>query len=188
MTDLSLLLDSITQIILVFSVAFYLAEAYMGYRCIKVMVAIAGFFVGFLVGFIMTIRFYQQDAYLPTVIGIIAGILLALVAFRLYLIGVFIFCGATAAGAVAKLPIPSEGGGTILRIVLCIAAFVIVGILAVKFSKLCIIVITAVTGAVNAGNLLCTPFPVMAENILIRIAVIAVIAISGILIQKLTSK
>ncbi len=186
MTEMQTLFDYTAQIALVFSVAFYLVEAYMGYRCIKVLIAIVGFFLGFMIGFMVTMRFYLQDAYLPTVIGLLAGILLAIVAFRLYLIGVFIFCGATAAGAAAQLPILQDN--TVLQIIMWVAVFVIVGILAVKFSKMCIIVITAVTGAVSAGNLLCTPFPVMESNFLIRIAVIAVIAISGILVQKLTAK
>ncbi len=180
--------ETIPQIILVFGVFWYLIQTYLGYRFVKLMVAIVGFAIGFVIGFSVTLAFYQKDAYLPTVIGIVIGIVLALIGFWLYLVGVFIFCGAMAAGAVSYLPLEQQGTQNVIRIILCIAAFVLVGILAVKFSQLVIIVITSVSGALGATRLLATPFPVLDSNLLIRIAVIAAIAISGFVVQKLTAK
>mgnify|MGYP004426406743 CR=1 FL=1 len=181
-------LEAITQIIMVFSVAFYFVECFFGYKCIKVFVLIAGFLIGFLVGFFITLSFYLNDAYIPAAVGIGVGILLALVAFKLYLVGVFIFCGAIAAQAVTCLPLSGDGAEGIIKTVLCIAAFIVVGILAVKFAKLCIVLVTAVTGAINAINLLRTPIAVLDNNTIIRFAVIAAVAIAGITVQRLTTR
>ena len=128
-----------SQVFLVFSVAFYLLQCYAGYKCIKWLVAVVGFVVGFLIGFFVSAGVFTQDAYIPAVIGIAAGIGLAFVAFKLYLVGIFIYCGSIAYQAVMSLPIPNEGSYAVLSAVLGIAAFIIVGILAVKFSKLCLI-------------------------------------------------
>lgn len=180
-------IDAITQIILVFAVTFYLIECFFGYKCIKAFVLIIGFLIGFAVAFSVSSAIYNKDAYIPSVIGMAAGILLALIAFKLYLVGVFIFCGSIAAQAVSRLPLSQEGMQNILRIVLCIIAFVAIGVLAVKFAKFCIICVTAIFGAINAINLLRTPVAVLDENVIIRFAVIAVVAIAGIMIQKITT-
>ncbi len=180
--------DNISQIFLVFSIAFYLVECYAGYKCIKAFVAIVGFLIGFAVGFLAMSKVYTQNAYIPAVIGLIAGVVLAIVAFKLYLFGVFILCGALAARAVLQLPFGDGGTWATLRVVVCIAAFLIVGILAVKFAKLCIILVTSITGAVNAVTLLGTPVEALGANMVLRIAVTAFVAITGILVQRATTK
>lgn len=181
-------IDMWNQITLVFAVAFYLVECFMGYKAIKWLVAIVGFILGFFIGFSIACGMYTNDFYIPTVIGIAAGIGLALVAFKLYLVGVFIFCGAVASRAVASLPFGDDQTQSILKLILCLAVFVVVGILAVKFAKFCIIAITAVTGSINAINHLKTPIVILDENMILRIAFIALLAIVGILIQKATNK
>ena len=177
-----------SQITLVFAVAFYLFECFMGYKAIKWLVAIVGFVVGFLVGFFVTAGMYTNDYYIPTVVGIFAGIALALIAFKLYLVGVFIFCGTVACRAVANLPLGDDQTQSILKAVLCLAVFIVVGILAVKFAKFCIMAVTAITGSINAINLLRTPVVILDQNTVLRIAFIVLIAIMGIIIQKATNK
>ena len=184
-SDLIFTAENIAQIVLVFGVCFYLVETWFGYRFMKALVAIVGFFAGFTIGFVIAMRLYQKDAYIPAVAGILVGILLALVAFKLYLVGVFLYCGSIAAGAVAQLPINGEYW---LKLVLCAAAFIVVGILAVRFARLAIILITSISGAFGAVNLLRTPVVQLDSNLLLRLAVIAAIAVSGILIQQLTAK
>lgn len=180
--------DTWYQIYIVFAVAFYLLECYMGYRLIKGFSAVVGFILGFVIAFSIAAGMYTSDAYIPAIIGICAGIGLALVAFKLYLVGVFIYCGAVASSAVLRLPLSQTGSTGVLLIVLCIAAFVVVGILAVKFSRMCIIAVTSVTGAINAANLLREPLVLIDTNVVLRIAVIALIAVTGILVQRLTTK
>ncbi len=71
-------IDSAGEIILVFTVAFYLVECYMGYKILKWLIPIVGFIVGFAVGFIVSSFIYTKDAYVPAMIGMIAGIVQAL--------------------------------------------------------------------------------------------------------------
>lgn len=177
-------LETWNEIFLVLSAAFYLIECFFGYKCIKALVAVVGFIVGFVLGFSISAGYFTDAAYIPALIGIAAGILLALIAFKLYLVGVFIFCGTVAFQAVGRLPLNADGAQEMLKSVLCIAAFIIVGILAVKFSKWCIILITSITGSINAINLLRTPIPSLDSNTVLRIAVIALVAVCGIMVQR----
>ncbi len=180
--------EVITQMILVFTAAFYLLQCFWGYKFIKAYIAISGFVVGFMAGFFISFDYYTADAYVPTVIGIVAGAVLAVIAFKLYLLGVFILCGALAASAVSRLPFGSEGSDNIVKIALCVIAFIIVGILAVKFAKMCIILVTAIGGAINAINIISTPVQVLDENTLIRIAAIAILSAAGIIVQRIITK
>ena len=180
--------EVITQMMLVFTAAFYLLQCFWGYKFIKVYIAISGFVVGFVAGFFISFDYYTADAYIPTAIGIAAGAVLAFIAFRLYLLGVFIVCGTLAASAVSKIPFSADGSQDILKIVLCVIAFIIVGILGVKFAKLCIILVTAIGGAINAINTLSTPIQALDENIFIHIAAIAILAAAGIIVQRIITK
>lgn len=180
--------DTWGQIALVFSVAFYLLEVYVGYKGIKWLVAVVGFLIGFLIGFFASAGVFTQNGYVPAAIGIGSGVLLALAAFKLYMVGVFIYCGSLASQAVTHLPLGNDGAQGAVQVVLCIAAFIIVGILAVKFAKSCIIAVTAITGSINAVNLLCTPIPALEANFVLRIAVIILIAVTGIIVQRATTK
>ncbi len=175
--------EYIAQIITVFCIIYYLFQCYFGYRFIKFLIALAGFIVGFTSGFVFSVNYLPfQKGYIPALIGIAVGALLALLAFKLYYLGVFVMCGGIAASAVMRLPLTG-----ILRTVLCILAFLVAGIIAVKFAKFCIICITSISGAINAVNFLKNPFPVLDENIIIMIAVTGILAVSGILVQRVTS-
>ncbi len=181
--------ESINQIFLVFSVAFYLVVCYLGYKCIKGLVAVVGFIIGFILVFIISAGVYARDTYyLPAALGLAAGVGFAFIAFKLYFVGVFILCGTLAARAVAELPFGNEWAQSNIRLILCLAAFLIVGIIAIKFAKGCIILVTSVSGAFNAVKLLETPIELLDESTVLKIAVIAFVAISGILVQQASVK
>ena len=179
---------TVSQILTVFGIAFYLLEAFCGYRFIRVFISITGFFVGFILGFALSFQIYAKDAYVPAVVGILAGILIALIAYRLYILGVFILCGSIAVEAIGAIPFAADGSQNVLKIILSIAAFIIAGILAVKFAKFCVILITAIGGAINAVDLLKQPVAALNGNIPLYIAFVAVIAVLGFVVQKLTTK
>ena len=171
------------QVAVVFSVAFALLQCFLGYRLLKVWVTVIGFLVGFALGFGISSVLIKGEAYLPAVIGLVAGILLGLIAFKLYLAGVFVFCGFIAFAAVRTIPLPDEQVWNIVLMVLAVA-----GILAVKFSRPCIIAITAVSGAFNAVHSLKTPIPVLGSNYALGLVVTLVIAALGIAVQFATTK
>jgi hypothetical protein len=176
------------QVILVFTVAIALLQCFFGYRLLKAWVAIIGFLVGFVIGFGVAMYNIGGEAYLPAVIGIVAGILLALVAFKLYLVGVFIYCGAIAFSAVQTIPFPENQTWDIVLIVLGVIAFLVAGILAVRFSRPCIIAVTAISGAFNAVDALKTPVAALGENEGLKILAGVALAALGIVIQFLTTK
>lgn len=182
------LMDRINQVLVVFAIALSLLQCFLGYKLLKFWVSVIGFLAGFSLGFVLTSLAWKTDAYLPAAIGIAAGLVLALLAFKLYLAGVFIFCGSIAFGAVRTLPFPSEEAWKVAALVLALVAFVAAGLLAVKFSRPCIIAITAVTGAVNAVHSLGTPVPQLDLNANMALALTAALATLGILIQFLTTR
>ena len=100
----------------------------------------------------------------------------------------FVYCGIIAAGAVNKIPFPEGDGWTVLMIALCVAAFILAGILAVKFARPCIIAVTAVTGAVSAADTLKQMFQVVAENRILVWGIILALAAAGMLVQFYTTK
>ena len=156
------------QVAVVFSVAFALLQCFLGYRLLKVWVTVIGFLVGFALGFGISSVLIKGEAYLPAVIGLVAGFI--------------------AFAAVRTIPLPDEQVWNIVLMVLAVAAFVVAGILAVKFSRPCIIAITAVSGAFNAVHSLKTPIPVLGSNYALGLVVTLVIAALGIAVQFATTK
>ncbi len=77
---------------------------------------------------------------------------------------------------------------SVLKLILCIAAFIIVGILGVKFARLCIIAVTSITGAINAVGLLATPIAVLGTDIVTKVIVIIMIAATGMIVQRMTTQ
>ena len=169
------------QIMLVFSVALALLQCFSGYRLLKFWIGVIGFLAGFVLGFGISSSTIAGEAYLPAVIGLVAGIVLALVAFRLYIVGVFLYCGFMAFSAVQTISVPEGQGWNIL------AAFLGAGFLAAKFARPCIIAVTAVTGAFNAVNALRTLIPALGSDSM-RILAGVVIAAMGMAVQFFTTR
>ena len=182
------IMTKFSQVAMVFTIVIALLQCFFGYRLLKVWVTIIGFLLGFVLGFGFSAAFIKGEAYLPTVIGIAAGVLLALIAFKLYLLGVFIFCGFIAFGAVRTIPVSDEGIWKTVLLVLAVAAFVAAGVLAVKFSRPCIIAITAVSGAFQVVHSLQPQIPVLASNRALSLVTAVVIAALGIAVQFMTTK
>ena len=73
-----------------------------------------------------------------------------LIAFRLYLTGVFLVCGINAFIAVQAIPVPQEEGWGLILLLGGIAAFFLVGLISLKLARMWMISVTAITGAANA--------------------------------------
>ena len=106
----------------------------------------------------------------------------------IYLIGVFLYCGALAAGAVHALPLPSEEGWNVLGIVFCVLAFLVVGFLATKFARPFIIAVTAATGAVRVTESLQGMWPQLAGNQILGWLMILALAAAGMIVQFASTK
>ncbi len=186
--ELGVITTRIGQIVTILGIAFCLFQCFAGYRFVRAFIGIVSFIVGFIAGFGLSVTHFSDESYAPAVIGLAAGVGLAFAGYKLYLAGVFILCGFFAASAVTYIPIPEGGflGG--IRIVLMIAAFILVGILGVKFSRHCIIIITAATGAMNAVNLMQMPLPALQENGVVSLVLIVLLALFGFIVQRATTK
>lgn len=182
------LTEEVSQVILAFSLLFAVLQCFFGYRLLKIWIGLVGFLLGFALGYLISGALVDGKAYLPALIGIVTGVIFALLAFKIYLIGVFLYCGAIAASAVHALPLPSEEGWKVLGIVLCVLAFLAVGFLATKFSKPFIIAVTASTGAVKVAESLQGMSGALAENQTLVWLIIVVLAAAGMAVQFMTAR
>ena len=178
----------IGQIILAFSLLFAVLQCFFGYRLLKVWIGLVGFLLGFVLGFLISGAMVEGESYLPALIGIAGGVIFALLAFKIYLIGVFLYCGALAAGAVHAIPLPSEEGWNVLGIVFCVLAFLVVGFLATKFARPFIIAVTAATGAVRVTESLQGMWPQLAGNQILGWLMILALAAAGMIVQFASTK
>ena len=178
----------IGQIILAFSLLFAVLQCFFGYRLLKVWIGLVGFLLGFVLGFLISGAMVEGESYLPALTQRSTVVIFALLAFKIYLIGVFLYCGALAAGAVHALPLPSEEGWNVLGIVFCVLAFLVVGFLATKFARPFIIAVTAATGAVRVTESLQGMWPQLAGNQILGWLMILALAAAGMIVQFASTK
>ena len=176
------------NIAVVLTICFYLLQCFFGYKFLKMSCSLIGFILGFIIGFIVSIGPLGLTGYVPAIVGVIAGTAAAFAAFKIYLAGVFVLAGVLAAAASWMLPIPQTGPWNTVKIVVLIAAFVIAGVLAVKYSKPCIIIITAVGGAFAASGHIRDISVYVSANQYLYWGLIAVLAAAGLLVQFLSTK
>ena len=182
------LFDKLALVSVVTSLVLALLQCFLGYRLLRGWIALVGFLVGFFGGLILAAKF-GATGYIPLIIGIIAGILLSIVAFKIYQLGVFIYCGALAFNATRLIPFPAEGNiWPKVAIVVGILAFILAGFLAAKYAKPCIIGITAISGASSAAQLIPKLSPEFAEKPETATFLFAGLIAAGVLVQVLTNR
>lgn len=126
---------------------FALLNCFLGYRLRKFWMALLGFLIGAFAGFAIASVFTNTGwILLAATLG--SGIVLAFLAFRLYLFGVFLYTVFVGYGFVVGL----IGHDRWWSLMLCVAAALVIGILAVKFVRPVIILTTAVSGGFTAVN------------------------------------
>ncbi len=182
------LYEKAVMVFSIIGIVLALLQCFLGFKLIKFWIGLIGFIAGFGIGTAIAANIPDAAAFLPVVIGLAAGIILALLAYKLYLVGVFIYCGLLAYGAVKLLPFPDSGGWKVLAAILAVLAFILAGALAVKFSRPCIILITAVSGASTASGLMQKVSDSLAANPGRASVIFLVLAVLGILIQFVTTR
>ena len=181
-------IEEIFKTLLSFGVIFALLQCFFGYRLMKLWITVIGFLLGFTVSFVAAVIFTSDDLTMPLVLGVIVGLLSGLIAFRLYLTGVFLVCGINAFIAVQAIPVPQEEGWGLILLLGGIAAFFLVGLISLKLARMWMISVTAITGAANAVNALRPSVDALAENDALFLAAAGVLAILGILVQRAMMK
>ena len=169
---------------------------FTGFRMVRKWISLIGFIFGAILGYSVAAgaELGKDYWFLPLLIGAVAGIVLSTLGYKLFKMGLFVFCGAVAAGAVSVHVLPvllsGSGQGTVMsvQIILQAVVFIFAGILAVRFSRAAIILVSAIGGArivsANAAQLMPKYFP----DRMRQVYVFAGLALIGILFQFLTTK
>ena len=134
-------------------IALGLVACFFGYRLLRIVLAILGFILGALLGFVVATSLGAGDT-VALVAALVGGLIGAALLAFVYKLGVFLV-GAVA-GAVLGGIIGASLGGS-LQIAAVVVAAVLVGIVAVLFQRVVIILATAFTGSwvvVQAGTAL----------------------------------
>lgn len=125
-----------------------LLNCFFGYRLVRIWMALAGFVIGAVLGGWLVFHF-TGIALFALISALILGILLAALAGKIYLVGVFIFCGGVSYFALCSL-FGTSGG--LFALYLVIAA--VIGVIAVNFVRPAIVISTAIAGGLEGVELI----------------------------------
>ncbi len=153
-------------------------ECFAGYKIMKVMMAIWGFFIGSLIGVIIGVA--SDSVALGFIMVVLLGVGLAVVAFRLYIAGIFILTAFLSAIALYIISDSMLISGIIA---------ILIGVLAVFFVKPVVIITTSFSGA---GIILSSAYIMMAQRVGDNPIITAIlwipIALAGIACQFITTQ
>ncbi len=130
-----------------------------GYRLRKLWVSVFGFILGGFLGMLVTGWVTEQAAVIAGV-GLLAAIIGALVAYKLYLAGIFCICFL----CTASLFLLFLGTDVWWKIVLLVAGGILVGVIGVQFVKPVLIISTSLSAGMTIANSVLEWFHV-SENI-----------------------
>lgn len=150
---------------------------FFGLKLVKFLGALVGFFVGALIGAIIALVAGLDGLAFAGVV-VAAGVILAVLSWFLYRIGVFFLVFLQALGIASSILQPQS----VVLTGVCAVAALVVAILAVIYVEPFVIIVTGLSGGVTAG----TNIAVLAglgENVWIGIGIGAVIAVIGIIVQ-----
>ncbi len=168
----------------IFASVFGLLNCFFGCKLKKLWVTVIGFAAGFLAGFIPCILLIEGDsaAGIALAVGLAAGVLLALVAFKLYKVGIFIWNAFLTFASVSYL-----FGDKLewLGIIVGVVAGVCVGILSVRYLRHVCIFSTSLNGGILVSKNVLTLSGV--GNIWIIIAASLALAALGMFVQFRTT-
>ena len=174
----------VTGMITGFGLVIAVLNCFFGFKLRKLWVSVFGFLVGFSAGFALASLLVQDNSAVVTVAAVVLGVLLALIAYKLYQAGVFLWCGISAFTTFYQLlPFQTEW----IAILVCAVLAILVGIIAVKFMRPIIILTTAVSGAFSVCQQV-LPWLKVNDTLWITVAA-AVLAVIGASVQfKTTSR
>ena len=153
-------------------------ECFAGFKIMKTLLAIWGFFIGAMAG--VAVGVATDSTGLGVAMVILFGVILAVLSYRLYLAGIFLLT-ASLAGVAVYIPTDS--------ILPAVLVAVLVGGLSIYFVKPVVILTTAISGA---GIIVASAYAMMDlgvnDNMVIMTILWVPIALIGIVIQLGTTK
>jgi hypothetical protein len=129
----------------VIAIVFGALECYFGYKLFKIVMGITGFFVGCGLGFLLGFAIITQSGGgggIAVILALIGGIVGAIIAVKVYFIGLFIY-----GFSIGFIIVMILEGAPIVAILLGI----VIGVVHVIFSRLLIIISTSIVGGASLG-------------------------------------
>ena len=180
-------IETYATIFLLFEVIFGALNCFFCYKLLKVWMAVCGFIIGATGGFLIAARFLTER---NIVFGITAaaGIVGSVLAYQIYLVGVF-FLGwmmsvAAVIAFVRSLPIGDKE--KLVVIAAGVLLGLIVGVLIVKFARPSIILVTGISGGISTATAAFSLLK-LEQPVLVVTGAGIFLAIVGILVQFLTT-
>lgn len=171
-------LDNIIKLFAYISLIIGAIECFAGFKIMKAMLAIWGFFIGAALGAFAGVA--AESAVLGFALMIIFGGALAVLSYKLYLAGIFIL---TTFLTTIALYIMFE------NIFIALLLAVVVGVLSVLFVKPVVIITTAISGA---GIILSSAYMIMDLGMngspIVTVILWIPIALAGMAVQYITTK
>lgn len=177
-------LGNIPVWITVIMIAAAALNCFMGYRLMKFWIAVIGFAAGGMLGYFICAEFVNNLGY-AILAGFLAGLVLAFIAYKIYLLGVWILAFIMTVQLAGRIQVDKEYWQVIILIAGVFLA-VVIGFLAIKFVRPVIIISSGLSGAVTAvteilkltGN----------DSRIVMLTGIGIVAALGILVQFKTTK
>ena len=170
--------ESIIRLFACISLIIGAIECFAGFKIMKAMMAIWGFFIGAMLGVVIGVL--ADSTALGVILVIVFGVTLAVLSFKFYLAGIFIL---TAFLTTIALYIMFE------NIFIALLFAIGVGILAIYFVKPVVIVTTAISGA---GIILSSAYLMMDLGMngspVVTVILWIPIALAGIAVQYITTQ
>lgn len=152
--DSATTLNGFTGLWLAVGILFSLVNCFFGFRLQRVWIGVICFLIGFVTMNVLGVNFSLNTA-VAVLLGVVLGAVLAFISYKLYLAGVFIFTlGITLLCCVLLIPVQWACWtvGVLLGILL--------GVLAVKFTRPIMILVTGVSGGLSAAKSLTLLIPI----------------------------
>lgn len=207
------ILQNIATTAVVISMIAALAVGFFGYKLKRVFAAICGFAIGSVLGAIVTAIVCPKVEYFLTillVVALITGIIGAIVSFKFYKVGVFIYMFSTAFTMVyslldtiiAKSALPAGDDVSLLTanitsgnfsninwgiVIASFAVSIIIGVITVIYIRNIMIVVTAISGGINFSTGLLVNI-IKFNNLFVILLVAAAVAVLGMTVQFRTTK
>ena len=166
------------------SIVVGLVGCFLGYKLLKIWMAVVGFAIGMTLGCYFSYQYISNVAF-PILIGFLLGLLVGFIAYRIYLVGVFMIAFVTTFGFIGQLLARYNEPGWLWLIITLVLAIIIAS-LAIKFVKPVIIISTSLNGAVMVMLGIFELIKSDAEQMMLLAAVL--LAILGIMVQFFTNK
>ncbi|MBQ2627530.1 MAG: DUF4203 domain-containing protein [Eubacterium sp.] len=186
--EMAKIASQIVAVAAVIALILSLLQCFFGYKMLRFWVALIGFVIGFTAGSGILANIMEEPSrVLIVLVGITAGAMLGILAFKLYVVGVFIYCGLMGVAVVALLPFRENDTMQTAMVVLAVIVFIAAGVLAVIFQRYVIVIVSAVAGGIHAAGALSLLVPELSSSRMTAAAAV-VLMILGAAVQLLTTR